>query len=143
MQEQYFHFFSTAFVMPSFYLNALTFCVGWDIVSCPAFPFKKGHIMTETVLDKFLRYVVIDTQSKEDSESYPSTAKQFDLLNLLVKELKNLGVPQVSIDEHGYVMATLSANVSTKVPAIGFVAHVDTSPEVSGANVKPPQRFIL
>ena len=93
--------------------------------------------MTETVLDKFLRYVIIDTQSKEDSESYPSTAKQFDLLNLLVKELKNLGVPQVSIDEHGYVMATLSANVSIKVPAIGFVAHVDTSPEVSGANVKP------
>ena len=93
--------------------------------------------MTETVLDKFLRYVVIDTQSKEDSESYPSTAKQFDLLNLLLKELKGLGVPQVSIDEHGYVMATLSTNVSIKVPAIGFVAHVDTSPEVSGANVKP------
>ena len=99
--------------------------------------FRKGHIMADTVLDKFLRYVVIDTQSKEDSESYPSTAKQFDLLNLLVKELKNLGVPQVSIDEHGYVMATLPANVSTKVPAIGFVAHVDTSPEVSGANVIP------
>jgi tripeptide aminopeptidase len=93
--------------------------------------------MTETVLDKFLRYVVIDTQSKEDSESYPSTAKQFDLLNVLVKELKSLGVPQISIDEHGYVMATLPATVSTKVPAIGFVAHVDTSPEVSGANVKP------
>jgi tripeptide aminopeptidase len=93
--------------------------------------------MAETVLDKFLRYVVIDTQSKEDSESYPSTAKQFDLLNLLLKELKGLGVPQVSIDEHGYVMATLSANVSIKVPALGFVAHVDTSPEVSGANVKP------
>ncbi|MGA3287448.1 MAG: peptidase T [Bacteroidota bacterium] len=93
--------------------------------------------MAETVLDKFLRYVVIDTQSKEDSESYPSTAKQFDLLNVLVKELKNLDVPHVSIDEHGYVIATLSANVSIKVPAIGFVAHVDTSPEVSGANVKP------
>jgi len=93
--------------------------------------------MAETVLDKFLRYVVIDTQSKEDSESYPSTARQFDLLDLLVKELENLGISQVSIDEHGYVMATLSANISFKVPAIGFVAHVDTSPEVSGANVKP------
>ncbi len=93
--------------------------------------------MADTVLDKFLRYVVIDTQSKEDSETYPSTAKQFDMLNLLVKELKELGVPQVSIDEHGYVMATLPANVQKKVPAIGFVAHVDTSPEVSGANVKP------
>jgi tripeptide aminopeptidase len=93
--------------------------------------------MAETVLDKFVRYVVIDTQSKEDSEFYPSTAKQFDLLNLLVRELKDIGVPQVIIDEHGYVMATLSANVSIKTPAIGFVAHVDTSPEVSGANVKP------
>ncbi len=93
--------------------------------------------MAESVLDKFLRYVAIDTQSKEDSETYPSTAKQFDLLNLLVKELKELGVPQVEIDEHGYVMATLPANVQTKAPAIGFIAHVDTSPEVSGANVKP------
>ena len=93
--------------------------------------------MSETVLDKFLRYVVIDTQSKEDSESYPSTAKQFDLLNLLVKELKDLGVLKVSIDEYGYVMAAIPANVQKNVPAIGFIAHVDTSPEVSGANVKP------
>ena len=93
--------------------------------------------MSETVLDKFLRYVVIDTQSKEDSESYPSTAKQFDLLNLLVKELNDIGVPKVSIDEYGYMMATIPANVQKNVPAIGFIAHVDTSPEVSGANVKP------
>ena len=93
--------------------------------------------MNETVLDKFLRYVVIDTQSKEDVESYPSTAKQFDLLNLLVKELKELGISDVSIDEHGYVFATLPSNVSKKVPALGFIAHVDTSPEVSGTNVKP------
>jgi tripeptide aminopeptidase len=93
--------------------------------------------MAETVLDKFLRYVIIDTQSKEDSESYPSTAKQFDLLNLLVKELKDLGVPKVSIDEFGYVMATIPSNVQKTVPAVGFIAHVDTSPEVSGANVKP------
>ena len=93
--------------------------------------------MAETFLDKFLRYVIIDTQSVEDSESYPSTAKQFDLLNLLAKELKDLGVPSVSIDEYGYVMATVPANVHTNVPVIGFIAHVDTSPEVSGANVKP------
>jgi tripeptide aminopeptidase len=93
--------------------------------------------MTETVLDKFLRYVVIDTQSVEDSESYPSTAKQFDLLNLLAKELKELGVPKVTIDEYGYVMATIPANVPKNVPPVGFIAHVDTSPEVSGANVKP------
>ena len=93
--------------------------------------------MAETVVDRFLRYVAIDTQSKEDSESYPSTAKQFDLLNLLVKELKELGVSQVSIDEHGYVMATLPATTKISTPTIGFIAHVDTSPEVSGANVKP------
>ena len=93
--------------------------------------------MAETVLDKFLRYVVIDTQSVEDSESYPSTAKQFDLLNLLAKELKDMGVPKVTIDEYGYVMATIPANVKKNVPALGFIAHVDTSPEVSGANVKP------
>ncbi|HVN48762.1 MAG TPA: peptidase T [Bacteroidota bacterium] len=93
--------------------------------------------MAETVLDKFLRYVVIDTQSKEDVEDYPSTAKQFDLLNLLAKELKDLDVPQVSIDKYGYVMATLPANVSTNAPAVGFIAHVDTSPEVSDTNVKP------
>jgi tripeptide aminopeptidase len=93
--------------------------------------------MAETVLDKFLRYVIIDTQSIEDSESYPSTAKQFDLLNLLAKELKDIGVPTVSIDEYGYVMATIPANVQKKVPILGFIAHVDTSPEVSGANVKP------
>jgi tripeptide aminopeptidase len=93
--------------------------------------------MNETVLDKFLRYVVIDTQSKEDSDSYPSTMKQFDLLNLLVKELKEMNVSNVSIDEHGYVIATIPSNVKSKVPVIGFIAHVDTSPEVTGANVKP------
>jgi tripeptide aminopeptidase len=93
--------------------------------------------MAESVLDKFLRYVIIDTQSKEDSESYPSTAKQFDLLNLLVKELKDLGVPNVVMDEYGYVMAAIPSNAQKDVPAIGFIAHVDTSPEVSGTNVKP------
>ncbi|MCL5268196.1 MAG: peptidase T [Bacteroidetes bacterium] len=92
---------------------------------------------TETVLDRFLRYVVIDTQSKEDSDTYPSTLKQLDLLNLLVKELKDLGVPRVDIDKYGYVMATIPSNVQTHVPVIGLIAHVDTSPEVTGANVKP------
>jgi len=93
--------------------------------------------MPETVLDKFLRYVKIDTQSKEDSDTYPSTEKQFDLLNLLVKELKELGLLDVEIDKYGYVTATLPANIATRAPVIGFIAHVDTSPEVSGANVKP------
>jgi tripeptide aminopeptidase len=99
--------------------------------------------MNETVLDKLLRYVVIDTQSKEDATTYPSTEKQWNLLNLLVKELKELGVPDVQIDKYGYVTATIPSNLVQsdrafgKVPPIGFIAHVDTSPEVSGANVKP------
>jgi tripeptide aminopeptidase len=93
--------------------------------------------MSETVLDKFLRYVVIDTQSREDSDSYPSTSKQFDLLNLLVKELKSVGASDVSIDKYGYVLARIPSNVQKKVPVIGFISHVDTSPEVTDTNVKP------
>jgi tripeptide aminopeptidase len=99
--------------------------------------------MKESVLDRFLRYVKIDTQSQDDAESYPSTAKQFDLLNLLVKELNELGLKDVSVDKYGYVMATLPANIPAshpahgKVPTVGFIAHVDTSPSTSGANVKP------
>jgi len=93
----------------------------------------------QSVLERFLRYAVIDTQSKEESETYPSTSKQFDLLNLLVKELKDLGVPSVEIDKYGYVFATIPANTTAgkDIPAVGFIAHVDTSPEVSGADVKP------
>lgn len=99
--------------------------------------------MKENLLDRFLRYVKIDTQSQDDVEAYPSTAKQFDLLNPLVQELKDLGLRDASIDKYGYVMATLPANVPPthpahgKVPTVGFVAHVDTSPSTSGANVKP------
>jgi tripeptide aminopeptidase len=99
--------------------------------------------MKETALERFLRYVKIDTQSKDDVEEYPSTSKQFDLLNLLVKEAKELGLKDVSIDKYGYVMATLPGNVAKtdpafgKVATVGFIAHVDTSPSTSGANVKP------
>jgi tripeptide aminopeptidase len=99
--------------------------------------------MNETVLQKFLRYAAIDTQSSEESETYPSTAKQFDLLRLLERELKEFGLKDVRLDKYGYVMATLPSNLATtdkaygKVPAIGFVSHVDTSPSASGANVKP------
>lgn len=99
--------------------------------------------MNETVLDKFLRYVRIDTQSQEDSETYPSTSKQLDLLRLLEKELKELGVPDVRMDKYGYVMATLPSNLPAsdpargKVPAVGFISHVDTSPSASGKDVKP------
>jgi tripeptide aminopeptidase len=90
-----------------------------------------------TVLEKFLRYISIDTQSDDSSTSYPSTGKQFDLLNLLVDELKEIGLSDVSIDEKGYVMATLPANITQDVPVIGFLAHVDTSPDMPGVNIKP------
>jgi tripeptide aminopeptidase len=99
--------------------------------------------MKETILDRFLRYVKIDTQSQDDVEAYPSTAKQFDLLSPLVQELKDLGLRDASIDKYGYVMATLPSNIPPshpahgKVPTVGFVAHVDTSPSAPGANVKP------
>ena len=91
-----------------------------------------------SVLEKFLRYVRMDTQSDESSTTYPSTAKQLDLLRLLVEELKAIGLKDAAMDEHGYVFATIPATTKkTKVPVIGFIAHVDTSPEMPGANVKP------
>lgn len=90
----------------------------------------------EKILDRFLRYVAIDTQSDENSESQPSAAKELDLLILLCKELNDMGV-EATLDEYGYVMGTLPSNIDKKVPAIGFIAHVDTSPDASGANVKP------
>ena len=90
----------------------------------------------EKILDRFLRYVAIDTQSDENSESQPSAAKELELLKLLCKELNDMGV-EATLDEYGYVMGTLPSNIDKKVPAIGFIAHVDTSPDASGANVKP------
>lgn len=90
----------------------------------------------EKILDRFLRYVAIDTQSDENSESQPSAAKELDLLKLLCMELNDMGV-EATLDEYGYVMGTLPSNIDKKVPAIGFIAHVDTSPDASGANVKP------
>jgi tripeptide aminopeptidase len=93
--------------------------------------------LAEDAAERFLRYVRIDTQSDEDSETYPSTAKQLDLLRLLLGELKELGLADAAIDEHGYVTATLPATVERDVPTIAFFAHVDTARECSGANVKP------
>ena len=87
---------------------------------------------------RFLRYVAVDTQSDEQSDSYPSTERQLVLLNQLVSELKALGIGDASIDRYGYVMGTIPATAGKEaVPVIGFIAHVDTSPEVSGANVRP------
>lgn len=98
--------------------------------------------MNQTALERFLRYAKIDTQSKEESDTYPSTLKQLELSNLLVSELQELGI-DVSIDEYGYVIARITSNVPEshpafgKVPPVAFIAHVDTSPEVSGENVNP------
>ena len=90
----------------------------------------------EKIVDRFLRYVSIDTQSDESSNSQPSTAKQLDLLNLLKDELSAMGI-EVILDEFGYVMAKIPSNVAHNVPAIGFISHVDTSPDASGADIKP------
>jgi tripeptide aminopeptidase len=99
--------------------------------------------MKESALDRFLRYVKIDTQSDDNSETYPSTEKQWDLLNLLATELKEIGIKDAAANEFGYVIGTLPANLPAdhpaygKVPTIGFLAHVDTSPESPGKDVMP------
>ncbi len=89
-----------------------------------------------SLVERFLRYTRFDTQSSETSESFPSTEKQRALSAELARELRELGLPDAAVDAHGYVMATLPGNVSHRVPVIGLIAHVDTSPEVSGENVK-------
>ena len=92
----------------------------------------------ESVLDRFLRYVKYDTQSSEASTTYPSTDTQLVLLRDLVAELRSIGLEDAVIDGHGYVTATIPATTTKRgVPTIGFIAHVDTSPEMPGANVKP------
>lgn len=90
-----------------------------------------------SVVNRFIKYAKIDTKSDEDSEVTPSTAKQFDLANLLVEELKELGLTDAEIDDKCYIMATLPSNTDKDVPVIGFVSHVDTSPAVTGTNVNP------
>ena len=94
------------------------------------------------VAEKFIKYVKIDTQSREElSDKVPSTEKQRDLALVLSQELKEMGASQVRYDEeHSYVYAVIPSNLDKEVPAIGFIAHMDTSDAVSGTNVKP--RFI-
>lgn len=89
------------------------------------------------IIDRFISYVTIDTESDPNSTTTPSTKKQFDLANKLVEELKAIGMQDVTIDKHGYVMATLPSNVKHKVPTIGFVSHFDTTPDFTGKDVKP------
>ncbi|WP_313198641.1 peptidase T [Rhizobium sp.] len=94
--------------------------------------------MTDTVTSRFLRYVVLDTQSDASSPTQPSTAKQLDLGRLLVSELQAIGVKDAELDEHGYVYATIPSNTGkNNVPVVCFCAHMDTAPDFSGTNVKP------
>lgn len=115
-------------------LNVVVVCLALATASSP-----QNKPATENVLDRFLRYVKIDTQSQEDVETVPSTKKQLDLANLLAAELKQLGAENVRVSEFGFVYARITGNLAdnSKTPVIGFIAHMDTSPEVSGANVKP------
>ena len=93
--------------------------------------------MKQDIIDRFLSYVTIDTESDPNSDTTPSTEKQWDLARKLAEELKEMGAEDVTIDEHAYVMATIPSNVEHEVPVIGFVSHFDTSPDFTGANVKP------
>jgi tripeptide aminopeptidase len=89
------------------------------------------------IIDRFIGYVTIDTESDPNSETTPSTEKQWNLANKLVEELKAIGMQDVTIDDKAYIMATLPSNVNHEVPTIGFISHFDTSPDFSGVNVKP------
>ena len=90
----------------------------------------------EKILDRFLRYVAVETTSNEESDSQPSSACQLDLLRMLADELNAMGV-KATLDEWGYVMATIPSNIDKEVPAVGFIAHVDTAPDASGKDIKP------
>lgn len=90
-----------------------------------------------TVIERFLKYVSFDTQSDETTETTPSTSKQMVFAKYLQSELEDLGLEDISLDENGYLFATLPANVDRDIPTIGFIAHMDTSPDMSGKDVKP------
>ena len=94
-------------------------------------------IEKQQLIERFISYVTVDTESDPESKTTPSSKKQWDLANALVEELKKIGLEDVTIDEHAYIMATLASNVSHEVPVIGFISHFDTTPDFTGANVKP------
>lgn len=93
--------------------------------------------MKNNILERFIRYVKVNTRSQEGVEKYPSTDCQWELLKILKKEMEELGLKEIELDKYGYLFGTLPSNSKKEVPAICFIAHVDTSPEVSGENVKP------
>ncbi|MDN3620648.1 peptidase T [Polaribacter undariae] len=94
-------------------------------------------IEKQHITDRFIKYVTIDTESDPNNPAFPSTEKQWDLANVLVEELKQIGMKEVDLDANCYIMATLPSNLDYEVPTIGFVAHIDTSPDFTGKNVKP------
>ncbi|MDG5492989.1 peptidase T [Psychroserpens sp. SPM9] len=94
-------------------------------------------ISKQDIIKRFISYVTVDTESDPESDTTPSTAKQWDLAHALAKELIAIGMKDVTIDPNAYIMATLPSNVDHKVPTIGFISHFDTSPDFTGANVKP------
>lgn len=98
---------------------------------------KKEDNNMESVIDRFLRYVKVDTQSSDLSDTFPSTVKQSLFLELLKKEMIDIGLDEVIMDEYGYVMGTIPSTVDYDTPVIGFIAHVDTAPDFNGENVKP------
>jgi tripeptide aminopeptidase len=100
----------------------------------PRYPTPIASELADDVLDRFLRYVQVDTQSDDDSETYPSTAKQLDLGKMLAEELREIGLEDVELTEHGYVFATVPGSAG---PTVGLIAHMDTSSDESGTNVKP------
>ncbi|NBC83308.1 MAG: peptidase T [Bacteroidetes bacterium] len=93
--------------------------------------------MKDAIVNRFLKYVKIDTQSNEDANTIPSTQTQLEFAQMLCEELKEIGLEEVELDENGYIMATIPSNINHNVPVIGFISHIDTSPDMSGKNVKP------
>jgi len=89
------------------------------------------------IIERFIKYVTIDTQSDVDNPAFPSTEKQWDLAKVLVKDLENIGMTNVTLDDNCYIMATLPSNLDYDVPVIGFISHMDTSPDYTGTNIKP------
>ena len=94
-------------------------------------------INKQHITNRFIKYVTIDTESDPNNPDFPSTEKQWDLAKVLVEELKQIGMQDVDLDDNCYIMATLPSNVDFNVPTIGFIAHIDTSPDFTGKNVKP------
>jgi len=89
------------------------------------------------ITDRFIKYITVDTESDPNNPAFPSTEKQWDLANILVEELKQIGMQDIDLDDNCYIMATLPSNLDYDVPTIGFVSHIDTSPDFTGKNVKP------